>query len=965
MPRNPGPTTDKDIHPIQLTFKAIYQIAKHLRLCEQDEDRKAFYAKIIVYCTIIESRLTLVRDEFVSSLDDRLSVLLLKPLKQLLTTHFLSLSIHTWPQELSKTYEKIRNIKDNTTKLDVIRTSLDFGTTAEARHAVERSLDLCEEDLRERYPEDSSQWPADDVAPQLKISEPSYAVWNAAQSISRAIGACINCPCTPAHEFGARLCLGTYRKPKSDADLDGDDDIDFNMFLSMKREWQEVLVRTTKERRVQLIVEGDQTLPTSVARIRSQKVKSLCEPIAKAGPKKSLRLVFKVQKNVLFKLQSERTCSLIDRSQNAISLDDFLRSRPECLTEKTKRILAVMLSSSVFHFYNTPWLRSTWSSSDVMFFRTASSSIPLQPFINTQLSETCKLSIEQSAHNLVTQVDPDDIDPDDVLDHKCPTLVTLAMMLLELYFAIPFDILAQKFNVELEAEPQPSLFSRYFDVNYVFEACRKEIPQNSQFYLAVENCLDPQVWQNEEGYELDDRELRVKIYSEVILPLETELSQAYSDIRIEELDQFAQDLDFGSWGRQIHSLRSSTASTTPPSMTQGLNKGAQSLPFHHQRTDSEVNDCRAQRAPSSTKRHLDQPLSRSETNKTTSDLSASSELQDIPLLSYTVGILCALPLELLAVRSLFDATHRNRNLQYIRGDSNSYALGDIHGHTVVAACLPSGEYGTNAAADSASNMKRTFPNIEFCLLVGIGGGAPTKDCDIRLGDVVVSLPIGRYPGVIQYDRGKEVEGSVFELTGSLHPPPRCLMTAISALRSDPDVPNNALESSLDTIIRRVPEPLSRQYQHPGRDEDCLFRIDCHPCQAGTFKERQVERVPRPTDHPEIHYGLIASGNRVLKDASVRDRWAHDHGILCFEMEAAGVVNTFPCLVIRGICDYSDSHKNKRWQQYAAATAAAYAKLLLGYVVANNSTNFDCSSRDESGGTLGLLNEERCYKRQRT
>ena len=52
------------------------------------------------------------------------------------------------------------------------------------------------------------------------------------------------------------------------------------------------------------------------------------------------------------------------------------------------------------------------------------------------------------------------------------------------------------------------------------------------------------------------------------------------------------------------------------------------------------------------------------------------------------------------------------------------------------------------------------------------------------------------------------------------------------------------------------------------------------------------------------------------------------GVLCFEMEAAGLMNKFPCLVIRGICDYADSHKNKKWQAYAAGTAAACAKEVL-------------------------------------
>ena len=84
----------------------------------------------------------------------------------------------------------------------------------------------------------------------------------------------------------------------------------------------------------------------------------------------------------------------------------------------------------------------------------------------------------------------------------------------------------------------------------------------------------------------------------------------------------------------------------------------------------------------------------------------------------------------------------------------------------------------------------------------------------------------------------------------------------------------------------------------------------------------------------MHYGTIASGNAVIKDSSTRDRLRRDFNAICVEMEAAGVMDTIlPCLVIRGICDYADSHKNKRWQPYAAATAAAYAKELLTMIPA--------------------------------
>ncbi|KAK5636040.1 hypothetical protein RRF57_011752 [Xylaria bambusicola] len=81
-------------------------------------------------------------------------------------------------------------------------------------------------------------------------------------------------------------------------------------------------------------------------------------------------------------------------------------------------------------------------------------------------------------------------------------------------------------------------------------------------------------------------------------------------------------------------------------------------------------------------------------------------------------------------------------------------------------------------------------------------------------------------------------------------------------------------------------------------------------------------------------GLIASSNQVMRNASIRDKLSMEKDVLCFEMEAAGLMNQFPFLIVRGICDYSDTHKNKLWQGYAAMTAAAYTKDLL-YEIAPN------------------------------
>ncbi|CAF3620941.1 unnamed protein product [Fusarium graminearum] len=944
---------------MQLTYKAIQQITTTLRLDEQDEDLKAFYSKLIVYCTIIESRLISFRETDFSP--SSLVNLLSTPLERIFTDTFRRLLVSSWPLELAKLHGRIRSIKNNAAKIEILGIYLEIGSTSDVHDEIAKSLDFCENELRVRYPEDLSHWAFEDLAPQLSISEPTYAVWNAAQSIFKAMVSCMDCPCTPAHDLSARLFMGTYRKPEIQSN-DKIDQVDFNMFLSSQQNWQEAIVHTTKEKKVQIVIDEPHGQRPKKECIRTMKVKSLCEPIAKINSKASYRLVFKVTQNQLFKLQSERSGKPIDNSQSAVSLDEFLRNRSGSLTEKTKRILAVILASAVFHLHNTPWLQSTWSSSDILFFRTPSSAIPLRPFIHRPLSSLHQTEepISNDGTTLDSDdIDPDDIDPDDILSHDCPTLVILAIMLLELYFVAPFDILAQRFNINLEPDSQTTAFTRYMDVNYVFKACQKEIPNNSQFYLAVENCLDPKVWQDEEGRKLDEPTLRAKIYKSVVLPLETELSQAYGDVRIEDLDRIAQDIDFGCWGQPLKT-RDQQSSTSNANGRVSVSADcprqcSDMLPLRHQHTDENSRDSRALMDPPSNKRRCSRSPSGVESNGVLSELSSLPDVPSYSRSSYTVGILCALPLELLAVRALFDAKHDSP--RYIRGDSNTYALGTLSNHMVVAACLPAGEYGTNAAADSASNMKRTYPNIEFCLLVGIGGGAPTQDNDIRLGDVVVSLPTTKYPGVIQYDLGKEIEGSTFELTGSLHRPPRCLMTAVSSLRSNPDLPSNALQSSLEEVTRRVPESWKARYTHPGQDRDCLLKTTCTSCQTqGACSNREAhvhKRTPRPTNHPEIHYGLIASGNRVLKDACVRDRWAKDYGILCFEMEAAGVMNTFPCLVIRGICDYADSHKNKRWQHYAAATAAAYAKLLLGHTAANIS---DCHTRSpkESPARVILL-----------
>ncbi|KAH8842322.1 hypothetical protein MCOR27_011757 [Pyricularia oryzae] len=114
---------------------------------------------------------------------------------------------------------------------------------------------------------------------------------------------------------------------------------------------------------------------------------------------------------------------------------------------------------------------------------------------------------------------------------------------------------------------------------------------------------------------------------------------------------------------------------------------------------------------------------------------------------YTVGWVCALPLEMAAAKGMLDQVHPNLPVQDT-ADHNSYILGQVQGHNVVIACLPAGIIGMTSAATVAKDMLRTFKSIRFALMVGIGGGIPSGTHDIRLGDIVVSQPTGTSGGVI-------------------------------------------------------------------------------------------------------------------------------------------------------------------------------------------------------------------------
>jgi nucleoside phosphorylase len=300
-----------------------------------------------------------------------------------------------------------------------------------------------------------------------------------------------------------------------------------------------------------------------------------------------------------------------------------------------------------------------------------------------------------------------------------------------------------------------------------------------------------------------------------------------------------------------------------------------------------------------------------------------------PRESYTVGIICALDVEKAAVEATLDEEHGR--VEKAAGDDNAYSFGRIGAHNVVVACLPAGVIGTVSATAVSKDMMRSFP-IKAGFMVGICGGVWSEKHDVRLGDVVVSQPDGQHGGVVQWDYGKMEQDGVFRRTGTLNKPPRPLLNAVQSLKARHMLRESEVNQHLDQMFAKYPRMVEK-FGHQGIENDELFHADyshsggdnCDRCDRARVVRRTLERKD---DRPRVHYGSIASGDAVVKDAGTRDRIAQDEGILCFEMEAAGLMDTFPCVVVRGVCDYADSHKNKRWQAYAAATAACFTKELL-------------------------------------
>lgn len=276
-------------------------------------------------------------------------------------------------------------------------------------------------------------------------------------------------------------------------------------------------------------------------------------------------------------------------------------------------------------------------------------------------------------------------------------------------------------------------------------------------------------------------------------------------------------------------------------------------------------------------------------------------------------------------------------------DENDYNLGRIGRHNIVIVVPPIELTGIVYATLVASDLKSSFPSIRFALMVGIGGGAPTAE-DIRLGDVVIGTKI------VPYRFGQERTDG-FHYSGQSKPAPKLLRAKITELQYRLLSQEPCTQQSIDEARNRN-ERAAVYYSRP--TEDHLFLTsyphqapgqDCQHCVASP--STLVTRELRQTGQKTIACaGAIASADQVMKSAKMRDQIAKEQNVICFEMESAGIMERLECLAIRGISDYSDSHKNDAWQRYAALSATGCSNELLSLLYLIEISNTSMSATPE-------------------
>lgn len=545
------------------------------------------------------------------------------------------------------------------------------------------------------------------------------------------------------------------------------------------------------------------------------------------------------------------------------------------LSNRVKITLAYTIARSVWQYYNSYWMASPWTHDNIQMMKEKVSDrnhIRPHPYFTTKLRKFKGQVLDYCIA--------------DDLFHMYPSILALGVILIEIATKQPFKPESSRYLWD------KTTINDYYE--WAWTTANGSNLGNmigAAYEAVVNNCLDAELFSDgpTDPSRLDeDLEIRQsRLYEKVVLPL--------------------QDL------------------------------------YHAYRDDWEIPELPQPEVPISP------------------DLSQAQHIRPANRSQFTIAIFCALPLEADAVSELFEEIldEEVENFRKAVRDDNTYTLGRILHHYVVLVHMAG--MGKGAATQAASSIRSTYPEIKLALVVGVCAGVPSysagKD-DLILGDVVIS------DGIVQYDFGRRFPDTFLsksrpEVAG---PKLRSLMAKLKGVRG-----RERIETRLSGHLSVLQDKLgSQRAGYPGMGKDELFQSAyrhkhhdpaacqlCSSCQDGTDPVCEEARlltcqqlgcqkgslVPRKRlqeasannrpPKPRIHFGLVGSGDTVMKSGQHRDETAIQHDLIAFEMEASGVWELLPCLVIKGVCDYADSHKNKNWQHYAAATAASCMKAVLG------------------------------------
>ncbi|KAL4800818.1 hypothetical protein BDV19DRAFT_383838 [Aspergillus venezuelensis] len=549
------------------------------------------------------------------------------------------------------------------------------------------------------------------------------------------------------------------------------------------------------------------------------------------------------------------------------------------ISKRMKVVLAYTVARSVWQYYNSYWMISPWTHENLHFLQekdTVTDNIQQRIFFVTKLA--------------TPGIEMQDFLTDDDLCHIYPNILALGVVLIEIATGSPF-----------ETDTVPYSWNGETLNDYYEWACAKASGGQLRNLIhpiyedVVNTCLNEELFRDgpldisNHSETIEVR--RSRLYEQVVQPLE-ELYRAYH----------RDNLDFQG-----------IAASDP------LDAEPLKLPNVPETVIQSTNDMKP-----------------------------------------TVAVFCALPREADAVAALFDEVQTRKTYARQNGDNNAYTLGRIGRHNVVLVHM--GGLGKMIASQAATCAKLSYPSIKLALVVGICGGLPfgENNAEVILGDVVISN------GIVQYDLGRQNHNSFETRAGhEVHRQPTpSLRSLLSKLRTAG--PRENLQSLTSRNLGKLLEQseLSNAV-YPGSAQDELFPADythksrmashCLQADATAHKNNQIstseadlscnqlscdkqkllsrKRLKAAAQsnlppQPIVHIGPVGSGDTVMQSGQHRDDIARKHGLVAFEMEAAGICDTFPSLVIKGVCDYADSHKNKVWQGYASCTAAACMKAFL-------------------------------------